>query len=210
VRWVDLQRDDSVRLELELAKAGTTPAELVRDALDVPELRQRMKLLRSQEARLRLALEYFGDEGHPQPVERTRWPHILVPGQPAHGQMTPDWGLLPRLENDGLPADPQPKPKPRHRPPDQIPESTVKQLKIELVKREAKRKGRRRVPELTQAKIAAIVGLDDTRVQQAEGLREIGWDLLRTHPDFSVDEGFVRWPSVEEATRILDSERTAT
>lgn len=208
---MDLQREDPVGLELALAKAGTTAADLVRDGLDVPELRGRLKRLRSQEARERLALEWFGDEGHAQPTERTRWPGIVFAGQKAFGgRMTPDWGTLPRLESDGSPALTQSKPKkPRYRPPAQIPTVTVKQLKMELTKRRAMLKTKRRDPELTQEMIAGRIGLDDNRVQQAEGLEKVGWDLLRTHPDFPVDDGFVRWPSVKQAVRILDSERTA-
>lgn len=98
------------------------------------------------------------------------------------------------------PAQP---PKPRHRPPDPIPEATVKQLKWEL----AQRKARRRGPEFTQEKIAGRLGLDRTRVQQAEALEQVGWDLLRSHPDFSAKDDSVRWPSAKEAARILASER---
>jgi hypothetical protein len=94
--------------------------------------------------------------------------------------------------------------KPRHRPPAPIATATVKQLKWELAQREAKPADR----ELTQEKIAARLSLDDTRVQQAEGLQRVGWDLLRSHPDFPVDEGFVRWPGVRKAAQILASERT--
>lgn len=82
-------RDDPERLAVELSKVGTTPGELALDVRDVPELRERYELL-TPEARLLLALEWFGDQGHSQPTERTEW-HILG--------YTPDWGRLPRLDD---------------------------------------------------------------------------------------------------------------
>jgi hypothetical protein len=207
MRWVDLQRNDPALLELELASAGTTPAYLVRDALDDPALREKMKLL-SPEARVLLALEYYGDEGHPQPEKRT--PLIVVAfgeGASASAGRTPDWGRLPPrpLESGEPTADQQPTPKkPRYAPPHRIEKDKVKQLMMELVKRKADRGDR----DFTQARIAERLGLKVTRVQQAEGLQRVGWDLLRTHPDFPVDAGFVRWPGVDAAARILKSGRT--
>ena len=180
-RWVDLLGKDPAELELELAKAGTTPADLVRDARDEPALREKMKLLSSEEARLRLALEWFGDGSHPQPEKRT--PLVLVAfgdGTGFSAGLTPDWGRLPRLESCGPPAGQQPRAKPRHRPLDPIAKEAVKDLMMELAKRKAWPGDR----EFTQAKIAARVGLNVNRVQQAEGLERLGWDLLRTHPDF--------------------------
>ena len=97
----------------------------------------------------------------------------------------------------GRPHDPQPKPKrQRQRPPAQIDEATVKELKWDLAQRKAKPKD----PEFTQQKIAARLGLATTRVQQAEGLERIGWDLLRIHPDFPAEKGFVRWPGVDASS----------
>jgi hypothetical protein len=98
VGWVDLLRDDPTRLELELAKAGTAPKYLVRDANDEPVLRSTMRLLKSHDAKLQLALQYFGDEGHPQPRERTRPIVIMVDGKPLLGNLTPEWGELPSLD----------------------------------------------------------------------------------------------------------------
>jgi hypothetical protein len=97
----------------------------------------------------------------------------------------------------------QEQPEPRHRPPDPIPEATVKDLKWELAQRKA-RPGDR---EFTQEKIAGRLELDRSRIQQAEALERVGWDLLRSHPEFSASDGFVRWPSAREAARILASER---
>lgn len=117
------------------------------------------------------------------------------------------------LDDDEPPAKQQPK-QPRQREPDQIAKTTVKNLMLELVRRKAEQRkaeldGRKMLPrgsELTQEKIALNLGLHPTRVQQAEGLQGVGWDLLRSDPDFSADEGFVRWPGAEKAARILDSE----
>jgi hypothetical protein len=107
-------------------------------------------------------------------------------------------------------AESAPETHPRHRPPAQIPVGTVKELKWQLAQRQAELAQRkpRREREYTQEKIAERLGLDDTRVQQAEALQRAGWELLRSHPDFSVDEEFVRWPGPQEAARLLASERT--
>jgi hypothetical protein len=186
-------------VEIELANCGTRPEYLVRDAEDVPELRQRMKLLSSFEAKLRLALDWFGDQGHPQPEKRTRPATASFDDYVVYGDPTPDWRRLPRLDETG-----QPKArKPRHRPPAPVPETKIKQLKWELAQRK-RRPGDR---ELTQEKIAGRLGLGRMRIQQAEALERAGWDLLRSHPEFSAKDDFVRWPSASEAVRILASER---
>jgi len=200
-----------VRVEIELAKCGTTPEYLVRDAEDVPELQQRMSLLRSPEAKLRVALEWFGDEGHPQPETRTRPFLYALWDVEAYGDVTPSWGRLQRLE-DGEPTDAQPEPtaqqpknkKPRHRRPDLLEKRKVKKLMWELAQRKARPP---RDPEFTQEKIAQRLGWDRSRVQQAEGLQKRGWDLLRSDSEFSADDDFVRWPSVKEAARLMASER---
>jgi hypothetical protein len=88
VLWSELP---PARREIELATLGITVDDLAADAQDVPELRSVIELLSSNESRLQLALRWFGDESHPQPVERTDW----------YGTgRTPDWGSLPRLEDD--------------------------------------------------------------------------------------------------------------
>jgi hypothetical protein len=100
VRWVDLL-EHPARLEVELAKAGATPAFLVRDLMDVPELQKELKFLRSEAARLRRALEWFGDEGNPQPANRTRRATMAFgDGEVVLGPVTPKWGPLPRLDVD--------------------------------------------------------------------------------------------------------------
>jgi hypothetical protein len=100
-RWSELFHDPE-RLELELSKVGTTPTELAMDVRDVPELRERWERL-SERARLLLALQWFGDEEHPQPPrsERTVW-HIYG--------YTPDWGQLPPLDEGPLEHAAQPAP----------------------------------------------------------------------------------------------------
>jgi hypothetical protein len=201
MRWVDLLRDDPARLEVELAKAGTSAIYLVRDAFDVPELRDVMRRLRTDEARLRLALEWFGDGGHPQPTKRTRPALLVTEGRPAVlGKVTPEWGQLPKLDDDE-PAEGQQGRRriPRQRPPQAIASSVVQQLKGELEQRRADPGDR----EFTQARIAGRLRLAVTRVQQAERLERLGWDLLRSDPDFLVDDGFVRWPSDRKAALLL-------
>jgi hypothetical protein len=188
VRWSELPPE---RLEIELAKLGITVRDLVRDAHFVPELKPWFRKL-SKETKQKVALEWFGDEGHPQPEERNVPVGVIA-------VTSPDWGRLPSLDDAG-----QPKArKPRHRHPDPILETTVKQLKWELAQRKAKPRDR----EFTQEKIAARLELDRTRVQQAEKLERAGWDLLRSHPEFSANDEFVRWPSAREAARLLASER---
>ncbi len=86
--------------EFELAKRGTTPEYLIRDAEDVPKLRERMSLLSSPEAKLRLALEWFGDQGHPQPEKRTRPITGQIGDLILYDDLTPVWGWLPSLDRD--------------------------------------------------------------------------------------------------------------
>lgn len=125
VRWSDLVRQDPARLEIDLARIGITVDDLLSDAEDVPELRPILARLTSKEARLRTALEWFGDQGHPQPQDRDYlWTFhfggetVAIPGR------TPDWpgGRLPPLEDDeahDLPGDPveeRPATERRHEP----------------------------------------------------------------------------------------------
>jgi hypothetical protein len=106
VRWSELP---PARREIELARrAGITIDDLVSDAEDVPELREAIKLL-SPEAKVQLALEWFGDQGHPQPEKRTRPIVATFDGEPLYGDRTPDWGRLPRLEEDEQRAQGQPE-----------------------------------------------------------------------------------------------------
>src|SRR5262245_34939874 len=70
------------------------------DAEDVPELRPILERLMSDEARLRVALELFGDQGHPQPADRSERVEGIFSGGPSDRfSQTPDWGRLPRLED---------------------------------------------------------------------------------------------------------------
>jgi hypothetical protein len=105
-----------VRLDVELARAGTTRWALTQDVQDVVELRETCKPLRHNEAALlRLALEWFGDRGEPQPERRRGWglsfieatsegdTYIELDGKPAAVSRTPSFGKLPRLDNDDAP-----------------------------------------------------------------------------------------------------------
>lgn len=92
----------------------------------------------------------------------------------------------------------------RRRSPDPIPITTVKRLIVELARRRDTENPRR--GPLTQTGIAQRLGIDYHRVQQAEGLVAAGWDLLRSHPDHSAEDGYVRWPSVAKARDLLGSE----
>jgi hypothetical protein len=99
MRWSELPPD---RRDVELAKAGTTAEYLVKDLWDVPdpELQEILVRLPSEEAQQRFALEYFGDEKHPQPENRREWADAWFDGEPAFVYRTPDFGRLPRLEDD--------------------------------------------------------------------------------------------------------------
>ena len=213
MRWSELPR---WRLVAELAKLGITTHALVLDIQDVPELRAACDELHDDDDLLQLALDWFGDKAHPQPKQRSNWIEgIAVYGVRSPTSRTPDWERLPRLADDGLPTRGPEATRPRQRKPMQIAKSTVKELMLALARREAEQRkaslaGRKKLPsgsESTQEKIALRLGLHVTRVQQAEGLLRAGWDLLRTDPDFLVDDGFVRWPGVKRAAQILASER---
>jgi hypothetical protein len=203
VLWSKLLQDDPVRLELELAKAGTTLNDLARDIRDVSEMKE-VTVRMSPEARRMLALEHFGDQGHSQPEHRTPWVLSRTRSR-VTTRITPDFGVLPRLEAAvPVAGEQQSKAKtPRHRPPAPIARASVQQLTLELAQRKARPHDR----ELTQENIAYRVKMDRSRIQQAEALERVGWDLLRSHPEFSANDGFVRWPSVEKAIQILASER---
>jgi hypothetical protein len=78
--------------------------------------------------------------------------------------------------------------RPSYRPPDQLATKTVCECERELAKRAGA--GSPKTGPLTLEAIANRIGWPRPRVRQAEQLRGIGWPLLRTHPDFSTDEGF--------------------
>lgn len=101
--WSKLLRDDPERLEIELAKVGTTLNDLVRDVRDVPELNE-ITAKMSREARELLALQYFGDQRHPQPQHRRDWVHAVSRGR-ATTRRTPDFGRLQQLRDDELDVD---------------------------------------------------------------------------------------------------------
>ena len=96
----------------------------------------------------------------------------------------------------------------RQRPPDLLSVETVRKCAVELGARQ--RQGKPHAGPWTLQGIAQRLKVEDpswnrARVTQAERLLELGWPLLRSHPDFSADKGHVRWPSVSEAARLLRS-----
>lgn len=91
----------------------------------------------------------------------------------------------------------------RHRPPNALSAKTVRRCEDELAKR--RNAGNPTTGPLTLKAIAQRLGWPRPRVKQAEELVEVGWPLLRTHPDFSTPDAFVRWPTPREAAQILRS-----
>jgi hypothetical protein len=97
---------------------------------------------------------------------------------------------------------------PRHRPPDELSEDSVKMAKGLLAERRAlEEAGKPSPPGLSYEAIGMAAGFGSAaasraRVKQIRDLIGIGWDPLRTHPDFSANEGFVRLPTLPEARRL--------
>jgi hypothetical protein len=138
VRWSELPSVDPVRLEIELANAGTDQISLVCDAYDVPKLEQILEGL-SKEAALRVALEWFGDQGNPQPPREQRTE------SPWTGY-TPDFGRLHRLDDAEPVESRQPrtrKPRDQTREPGEIPTDLVGQAVRHHAETSA---GRRKIP----------------------------------------------------------------
>lgn len=139
----------------------------------------------------------------------------------AEAAPRPWWERLPdplSLPGGGVTIESLPDPKPfgplevvavpssrtrRHRPPGQLEAKLIRKCENELKKR--KRAGRPKSGPLTLKAIAERGGLPRTRVTQMEQLMEIGWPLLRSHPDFPADRGYVRLPSWREAALLLRS-----
>lgn len=111
MRWAELP---PARRAIELGNLGITAQDLVLDLRDaargIPELRDALARCGPSEDYVRLALEWFGDEGQPQPRERSYWSvssgraENAVAGSPP-GYRTPDWpdwpgGRMPRLDDD--------------------------------------------------------------------------------------------------------------
>jgi hypothetical protein len=95
---------------------------------------------------------------------------------------------------------------PAHRLPDPLPRDKIEKLD-ELLEKRALAGNPRKGP-LTQTRIAEKAKLKPSRVQQGQALREAGWPLLRSTPDFSTlqDPDGVYWPQLERALEILASE----
>jgi hypothetical protein len=89
LRWSDLFYDRA-RLAVELSRFGIEARVLATDIRDVPGMRERCEHL-DEDACLLLALQWFGDQGYPQPPkgERTNW---------NSWGYNRDWGRLPPLD----------------------------------------------------------------------------------------------------------------
>jgi hypothetical protein len=103
--------------------------------------------------------------------------------------------------------------KARQRPPGEFPKSVIPLLEALLAQRE--RTGAPTQDEIAEAvehvakETVAGIRFDRNRARQAEGLRKLGWPLVRSHPDFSPTDGFVCWPTVKKAREILAFEQAA-
>jgi hypothetical protein len=113
----------------------------------------------------------------------------------------PDWGDL----YAGLIRDPFEagggRRQPRHRPPDRLPKTAVERCREALGERQ--RLGNPRTGRHTLDAISMRVHLPRARVTQIERLMELGWPLLRTHPDYPAEDDHVRLPSIDMARRML-------
>jgi hypothetical protein len=150
-----------VEAAIKLAELGLTVDGVIRAAENVAELGPTMELLSSREEKLRKALEYCEDEGHPIPVEETGSvydrrgmvfidvdvePHYVDgelvrrapdPVPEVVDEPTPKLVRLPSVVDDEPVAE-QPKTRrPPHRPPDAIPFETFWELFRLAVKEDA-------------------------------------------------------------------------
>ena len=117
---------------------------------------------------------------------------VLPERPPSRESVEAEFGTAPNKE--GLS-------KPRHRPRSPIPMKKVTTLERELDERE-KRRNPARGPWTLNA-ISHRVELTRDRVTQAVEIRGLGWDLWKSHPDFSTDEDHVVWPYPDEVPGLL-------
>lgn len=142
-----------------------------------------------------LDYQEWHDRGRPMP------PGVFVGRSPPPPRLELEIEFAP-TEDEEPPAEPAR----RQGQPDPIPVEKIEKLERELKDRRAA--GNPTRGQLTQTNIAERLGLDRHRVAQAEGLLGAGWDLLASRPDVAANDGYVRWPSVEDAEKILASERS--
>jgi hypothetical protein len=113
----------------------------------------------------------------------------------------PEWGEL-YAELSRRPTERGTEmPKHRHRPPALLPKSTIQKCERELGER--LRRAKPRAGRYTLDAISRRVDLPRPRVTQMEKLMELGWPLLRTHPEYRADEDHVRLPTLDDARRLL-------
>jgi hypothetical protein len=201
--WVDAEPWER-RARLARVHPRLTEDCLLAAGRSVPALRPEIDAQRTKDDRLRVVFRYFGDEGNPNPDPDNPPPHGPAINGVVAAHECPRWVRI----NGYEPSSARSRGKPRHRHPDPIPVDTVKTLKLELERRRACSGNRKliRERELQQDRIAQRLALERPRIQQAEKLQRVGWDLLRSHPEFSANDGFVRWPQPREAARLLASE----
>ena len=149
MRWSELP---PTRLEVELAKLGIKLDHLIWDGLHDPELKSILENLSSHDARRQVVLEWFGDEGHPQPMYTGR---------------THDWGRLPRLSED-VPSD-------RLQRRDPLPtRQTIEAVRLRVVERLS-------WPKIEE-KVGGVGGLSHRKIDYirlALKHEDLGWDLDR-------------------------------
>jgi hypothetical protein len=139
--------------------------------------------------RLATALERLAEQDEHREIER-RQQHLLGEINRALEHATP-------TDREDVLAAPR-----GLRGPDELPLDKVEHLDELLAEREAEGKPRR--GRLTLSAIARVAGFNYDRAWQGEQLRELGWKLRRSHPEYSVDHGFVRLPLPEKVPDLLD------
>jgi hypothetical protein len=167
VLWTELLREDPRRLEVELARAGTTRGDLARDICDVPGSKATPEM--PQDVRVLLAVEWFGDEGHPQPEHRRDWVRSHAPGRTKWFK-TREFGQLHRLldpsedlTSPGERSEAARELRDDKREPAEIPTDLVAEAvrRKAAAEREGRREGRRtigRLPGLTEWTARQILG----------------------------------------------------
>jgi hypothetical protein len=101
VLWTELYDLNPARVEVELAKRGLRIDHLVTDAEDDPGAATIVERLSTLDAKRRFALEWFGDQEHPQPKERKRRVAWTADNQVVYYDPTPEWGRLSPLDENG-------------------------------------------------------------------------------------------------------------